>query len=215
MENDTPEEWFKLAFDAEEPEDKIEYFNLILECDTRDPVLWSDEAIALIWNNKGIAYTFMGMYQESVDCFERSIGLNRKDTDVWYNMGVAYFNLGKFQEAIRCYNMILAIDSRNDNAWINKGDVFMYTGRHNEAIDCYSKVHKDIELDCKFAIVWNKKGMAYLDLGMYENAAECFLKVLSIDPEHLDAVENMRLAIEEAKIKNGLAVQAQTQTFRQ
>ncbi|AFV23062.1 TPR repeat-containing protein [Methanolobus psychrophilus R15] len=215
MESDTPEEWFKLAFDAEEPEEKIEYFDLILECETRDPVLWSDEALALIWNNKGIAYTFMGMYEESMECFERSLKYNKSDTEVWYNMGVALFNLRRFEESIRCYNRILALDSRNDNAWINKGDVLAYTGRHREAIECYSKVHKDIELDCKFAIVWNKKGLAYLDLGLYENAAECFSKVLSIDPEHADAIENMRLAMEEAKMKNGLAVQAHSQIIRQ
>jgi len=215
MENDTPEEWFKLAFDAEEPEEKIEYFDLILDCETKDPVLWSDDALALIWNNKGIAYTFMGMYAESMDCFERSLRYNKNDIDVWYNMGVALFNLERFEESLNCYNRILAIDPRNDNVWINKGDVLAYTGRHREAIDCYSKVHKDIELDCKFAIVWNKKGLVYLDLGLYENAAECFSKVLSIDPEHADAIENMRLAMEEAKMKNGLAVQARSQVIRQ
>jgi tetratricopeptide (TPR) repeat protein len=214
MENDTPEEWFKLAFDAEEPEEKIEYFDLILDCEARDPVLWSDDALALIWNNKGIAYTFMGMYAESMDCFERSLRYNKNDIDVWYNMGVALFNLEKFEDSLNCYNRILAVDPRNDNVWINKGDVLAYTGRHREAIDCYSKVHKEIELDCKFAIVWNKKGLAYLDLGLYENAAECFSKVLSIDPEHVGAIENMRLAVEEAKMKNSLAVQAQSHTIR-
>lgn len=214
MESDTPEEWFKLAFDSDEPEEKIEYFDLILECETRDPALWSDDAVALVWNNKGIALTFMGMYEESLDCFEKSLKLNRNDTDVWYNMGVALFNLGRYEEAIDYYNRLLCIDPRNDNAWINKGDVLVYIGRHNEAIECYSKVHKEIELDNKFAIVWNKKGMAYLDLCLYENAAECFSKVLSIDPEHESAIENLRFAMEKAKMKNSLMVHAQTQTLR-
>ena len=52
MDPDTTEEWFKLAFDAEDPEEKIEYFTLILECGDLDPDLWSNEAIALVWNNK-------------------------------------------------------------------------------------------------------------------------------------------------------------------
>ncbi|WP_167848744.1 tetratricopeptide repeat protein [Methanolobus halotolerans] len=208
MEYDTPEEWFKLAFEAEYPEEKIEYFDLILECETRNPELWSDEAIALIWNNKGIAYTFMGMYRESLECFEISLDLNKNDIDVWYNTGVTLFQLGRFEEAIKCYNRILTIDSRNDNAWINMGDVLEYMGRHNEAIECYSKVHKEIELDSKFAIVWNKKGLVYFGIGLYEDAAECFSKVLNIDPENTEAIEHLRIAMEEVKKKNNRLIRA-------
>ena len=72
-------------------------------------------------------------------------------------------------------------------------------GRHNEAIECYSKVHKEIELDNKFAVVWNKKGLAYFGLGKYEDAVDCFNRVLKIDPEHIDAIENMKAAMLKAK----------------
>ena len=202
MENDTPEEWFRLAFDAEDPEEKIEYFDLILECNTRDPQMWSEEALALVWNNKGIAYIFLAMYPESLECFERSLALSRNDIDVLYNMGVALFNLGRFEEALSCYRRILAIDSRNDNAWINMGDVLEYTGRHNEAIECYSKVHKEIELDNKFAIVWNKKGLVYFGIERYEDAAECFSRALKIDPEHAEAIEHLHIAMEKVKKEN-------------
>ncbi|KXS41007.1 MAG: TPR repeat-containing protein [Methanolobus sp. T82-4] len=208
MENETPEEWFKLAFEAEDPEEKIEYFDLILECRTRNPELWSNEAIALIWNNKGIAYSFLAMYGEALYCFERSLKLNNNDTDVWYNKGVALFQLERFEEAIKCYNRILSIDPRNDSSWINMGDVLEYMGRHNEAIECYSKVHKEIELDNKFAIVWNKKGLVYFGIGRYADAAECFSKVLKIDPEHAEAIEHLKVAVEEAKKKNDRLINA-------
>ncbi|WP_406657855.1 tetratricopeptide repeat protein [Methanolobus sp. ZRKC2] len=208
MENDTPEEWFKLAFEAEDPEEKIEYFDLILNCKTLNPKLWSREAIALVWNNKGIAYSFMGMYRESLECFESSLKFNKNDADVWYNMGVALFHLGRFEEAIKCYNRILSIDPRNDNAWINMGDVLEYMGNHSEAINCYSKVHKEIELDNKFAIVWNKKGLVYFGIGLYKDAAECFSKVLKIDPEHAEAVEYLGIAMEEAKKENNKMIRA-------
>ncbi|MBN2109629.1 MAG: tetratricopeptide repeat protein [Methanosarcinaceae archaeon] len=208
MENDTPEEWFKMAFEAEDPEEKIEYFDLILECETRDPELWSDEAIALVWNNKGIAYTFLGMFRESLECFENSLKFNKNDTDALYNKGVVLFQLGRSEEAIRCYNRILAIDPGNDNAWINMGDVLEFMGRHNEAIECYSKVHKEIELDNKFAMVWNKKGLVYFGIGLYKDAAECFSRVLKIDPEHAEAVEYLRAAMDEVKKENSRLVRA-------
>ncbi len=199
MDPDTPEEWFKLAFDAEDPEEKIEYFTMILEQDELDPELWSNDAIALVWNNKGIALSFLGRDEEALECFRRSVSLNKNDIDAWCNMGVVLFKTGNYEAAIKCYNRILNIDPGNDNAWINKGDILEVMGRHNEAIECYSKVHKEIELDNKFAVVWNKKGLAYFGLGKYEDAAECFTKVLNIDPEHIDAIENLRFAMSKAK----------------
>jgi tetratricopeptide (TPR) repeat protein len=199
MDSDTPEEWFKLAFDAEDPEEKIEYFSLILGHDDLDPELWSNEALALVWNNKGIALSFLGLYEEALECFKMSVRLNKSDVDVWCNMGVILFNTGNHEAAIKCYNRILRLDPTNENAWVNKGDILGVMGRHNEAIECYSKVHKEIELDNKFAVVWNKKGLAYFGLGKYEDAVDCFNRVLKIDPEHIDAIENMKAAMLKAK----------------
>jgi tetratricopeptide (TPR) repeat protein len=199
MDSDTPEEWFKLAFDAEDPEEKIEYFSLILGHDDLDPELWSNEALALVWNNKGIALSFLGLYEEALECFKMSVRLNKSDVDVWCNMGVILFSTGDYEAAIKCYNRILRLDPSNENAWVKKGDILGVQGMHNEAIECYSKVHKEIELDNKFAIVWNKKGLAYFGLGKYEDAIKCFNRVLKIDPEHIDAIENLKAAMSKAK----------------
>ncbi|MDY0385993.1 MAG: tetratricopeptide repeat protein [Methanolobus sp.] len=199
MDPDMPEEWFKLAFDAEDPEEKIEYFSLILEYEHLDPKLWSNEAIALVWNNMGIAFSFLGRDEEALECFRKSVFFNKNDVDVLCNMGVVLFNTGNCEEAIKCYNRILSLDPDNENAWISKGDTFELMGDHNEAIKCYSKVHKEIELDNKFAVLWNKKGIAYFGLGQYENAAKCFNRVLQIDPEHSDAIENLKLAMTKTK----------------
>jgi tetratricopeptide (TPR) repeat protein len=118
-------------------------------------------------------------------------------------MGVIYFKIGNFDAAIKCYNRILKLDPSNENAWVNKGDILGVMGMHNEAIKCYSKVHKEIELDNKFAVVWNKKGLAYFGLGKYEDAVECFNRVLKIDPEHVDAIENLKAAMSKAKKMDG------------
>ncbi|WP_406661139.1 tetratricopeptide repeat protein [Methanolobus sp. ZRKC3] len=199
MENGTPEDWFKMAFDAEDPEEKLEYFALILESGSKDPELWNDGAIALVWNNKGISYAFMGMYEDAIKCFERSLSLKRNDTDVLYNLGVALYTMGRSEEAITYYDRILALDPKNDNTWVSKGDILECMGKHNEAIDCYSKVHKGIELDDKFAIVWYKKGLSYLGLGRYDDASNCFSRVLAIDPEHSDAIETLKRTMQKIK----------------
>ncbi|MBP2029764.1 hypothetical protein J2755_000684 [Methanohalophilus levihalophilus] len=39
-----------MAFHSEYPEDKIKYYSMVLE-GPRDPHLWKDEAVALVWVN--------------------------------------------------------------------------------------------------------------------------------------------------------------------
>ncbi len=50
VEGKTAEKWFQMGFHSEYPEDKIECYSKVLE-DERDPHLWNDEAVSLVWVN--------------------------------------------------------------------------------------------------------------------------------------------------------------------
>jgi tetratricopeptide (TPR) repeat protein len=184
--------WFKESFFSEDPEDKIACYDKILESHSEDPSLWNHDLIALILGNKGIAYSYLGMYEKALECFDMALKHNKLDVDVWCNKGVALFSLGKYDESIFCYNKVLEIDPSNENALFNKGIALGHIGKHEEAIACYSKLHKELELDCKFAVIWYKKGIAYKSLGQLEEATKCFLRVLEIDPEHGGAIDSLK-----------------------
>jgi len=49
-EDKTAEKWFQMGFHSEYPEDKIKYYSMVLE-GSKDPLLWNDEAVALVWVN--------------------------------------------------------------------------------------------------------------------------------------------------------------------
>lgn len=195
----TTEELFHLGFHAEYPEEKVEYYSAILESDSRDPLLWNEEALALVWTNTGIAYCDLSEYKKAVYCFERALELDSLNPDVWYNKGIAHSYLGNYKEAIGSYTKVLEIDPKYDNAWINRGIIHDTIGEYEEAIKCYENVHVTMEIDPKYGLAWNKKGIAYYHLGKYEEAITCFTKVLNVDPDYEDAKNNMANAM--AKLK--------------
>jgi len=196
----TIEELFHLGFHAEYPEEKIEYYSAVLESDLRDPRLWNEEAVALVWTNTGIAYCDLSEYKKAVYCFEQALDLDPRNSDIWYNKGIAHSYLGNYREAIESYTKTLAIDERYDNAWINKGMIHDILGEYEEAIRCYENIHVAMDIDPKYTLAWNKKGVAYYHLGKYDEAITCFAKVLNADPEYEDAKNNLSNAM--AKLKD-------------
>jgi hypothetical protein len=49
-EDKTAENWFQMGFHSEYPEDKIKYYSMVFRSE-QDPLIWDDEAIALVWTN--------------------------------------------------------------------------------------------------------------------------------------------------------------------
>ncbi len=161
----TAEELFQLGFCSEYPEEKIEYYSQLLEISSNDSVLFNQEAIALIWKNKGIAYCDLNQFDRAVDCFMQALEYDPENPDIWYNMGIAYFHLGDHKQALNSYDRALDINSGYERAWINKGLILESLSRHEEAIQCYERVNSINRLNPAYAIAWNNKGIAYCRLG--------------------------------------------------
>lgn len=184
--------WFKEGFFSEDPEEKIACYDRILESHFQDLSFQNHGLISLIWSNKGIAYSYLGMHDKALECFDQALQHNKLDVDIWCNKGIALFSLGRYDEAVFCYDKVLEKNVSNENALFNKGIALSHIGKHKEAIDCYSKLHRELEIDNKYAVIWYKKGMAYASLRQLDEAIKCFLRVLEIDPEHGGAIEGLK-----------------------
>jgi tetratricopeptide (TPR) repeat protein len=89
MEGMAAEKWFQLGFHAKYPEDKIRCYSRVLEVE-KDSLIWDNEAIALVWTNKGIAHSDLTEYQEAIRCFDNALELNGNNPDIWYNRCIVY-----------------------------------------------------------------------------------------------------------------------------
>ena len=67
----------------------------------------SDEIHNLI--EKGTRLLEDAKYDEALECFDKVLSLNQKNTHAWNQKGVALRSLGRYDEAIECFNKALEI----------------------------------------------------------------------------------------------------------
>ena len=67
----------------------------------------SAEITALI--EKGTHLLEDAKYDEALECFDKVLSLDPKNTHAWNQKGVALRSLGRYDEAIECFNKALEI----------------------------------------------------------------------------------------------------------
>lgn len=58
---------------------------------------------------KGTRLLEDGKYDEALECFDKALSLDPKNTHAWNQKGVALRSLGRYDEAIECFNKALEI----------------------------------------------------------------------------------------------------------
>jgi tetratricopeptide (TPR) repeat protein len=145
-----------------------------------------------IWNNKGIALTYLGRFQDAINCYDSVLAIDPKNMATWSNKGNALKQLGQFKEAVNCYDRALAVDSRCLNALTGKATVLCELGLQKEAVSCFDEA---LALDPRNAIVWNDKGNALIKLGRCAEAIGCYDRALAINPQSTNVWFNKSKAI--------------------
>ena len=70
--------------------------------------LWTDEInLAVVWNNKGVALSRSGRFEEAVHAYDRALSLNGEYVTALNNKGVALSKIGRYNEAIGVFDRIL------------------------------------------------------------------------------------------------------------
>jgi tetratricopeptide (TPR) repeat protein len=72
------------------------------------------------WSAKADILYIQKMYNESLECCERSIALNSENGLTWTTKGNVYYMLGRYDDAIACYNKAIEIEPFLARAWYNK-----------------------------------------------------------------------------------------------
>ena len=128
------------------------------------------------WVKKGKALYDQKKYDEAIKCYDKSLELVPKDSNVWSLKGIALDKLGKYEEAIKCYDKSLELGTKDNHVWAIKGNALDKLGKYEEAIKCYDK---SLELGYKNPrFILCLKGIALGNLCKYEEAIKCYDKAL-------------------------------------
>jgi len=71
--------------------------------------------------NRGTSLAELGQYREALNCFNRALELNPRDTDSWTSIGELLCQLGKEDEGLPYLDHALNLDPLKTAAWFKKG----------------------------------------------------------------------------------------------
>ena len=84
----------------------------------------------------GSYYFFENNFEKSIDCFDKSLEINRLYPDAWFTKGCAHMRIEDFKNAIFSFGVVISIDERKVEAWANIANCYTITKKYFEAVTC-------------------------------------------------------------------------------
>jgi tetratricopeptide (TPR) repeat protein len=142
-------------FNEGRTEEAINQYNLSL----RIKPLVMDHVLA--YNNRGIAYSRLGMYRNALEDLNKAIEMKSDYADAYGNRGVIYSSLGQNQLAFEDFNKAIQLQPDFADLYNNRGVAYTKLGLYQSAVVDFSKA---IELNPYYADAYYKRGLVYLEL---------------------------------------------------
>jgi DNA polymerase III subunit epsilon len=137
---------------------------------------------------RGWAKNKIGLEQEAINDFTKSINMNPFQTNSYYSRGLVYRSLKNYEMAISDCNIILDIDKEDAYTFALRGFLRESIKDVQGAKDDYSKA---IEINPEFAIVYYKRGRLLKRMNLYENAMDDFIRAAELDPQKREFQEEI------------------------
>jgi tetratricopeptide (TPR) repeat protein len=140
---------------------------------------WSPAELAVIYRNRGHAYSWSGQHDLAVKDYDATLGINPKDAEALYGRGWAFENMQKHDLAVADADSVLAMGEETNKFAINQLRCRALTAlaRFDEAIDACSQQLRSSASH----IFLVDRAEAYLAAGQYDRAIEDFDAALNDD----------------------------------
>lgn len=76
----------------------------------------------------------LGRYDESVECFDKALAFDSKNTAILFGKALALFYNEKFQDALHAIDADLAVEPDNPRVWKLKGEILEGLGKYEDSI---------------------------------------------------------------------------------
>ncbi len=159
-----------------------------------------------------------GAYDEAIDILDKALKQNSKYAPAHYQKGLIYEEWDKRQEALEEYTKAVELDPTYDDARLGLASVYGKSVLNDLAVEQLLKVAETRKDDQE---IYFKIALEYWYLQDIPKSAEYYVKVIEINPNHLQAhlnlisvyerLKNWEKAIEEIEIVKRLAGEAQNQ----
>ena len=149
-----------------------------------DQAIKLDPSDAIVYNNRGIAYSTKGQHDRAIQDYDQAIKLNPSDATAFNNRGLAYSAKGQLDRAIQDYDQAIKLDPSDAIVYYNRGIAYSAKGQHDRAIQDYDQA---IKLDpSRTPIAYNNRGNAYSTKGQLDRAIQDYDQAIKLNPSDAD-----------------------------
>ena len=148
----------------------------------------------VIWNILGASRSKIGMFDEAIDAYKKSISIEPNDCNTYFNMGIVLNDKGNLVESIEAYKKAISLKPNYAEAYSNMGVILKDQDKLDEAIDAYKKA---ITFKPDYAEAYDNMGVALKNQGKLEEAIEVYKKAILLKPSHVKSHYNMGNALRE------------------
>lgn len=159
-----------------------------------------------------------GAYDEAIDVLDQILKANSQYAPAYYQKGLVYEEWDKRQEALKAYKKAIEINPTHNDARLGLASLYGKSVLNDLAVEQLLKVAKtrrnDPELHFKIAL-------EYWYLQDIPKSAEHYIRVIEINPEHLQAhlnlisvyerMKNWKEALEEIEVVKQLSSKTQNE----
>ena len=147
----------------------------------------------VIWNILGASRSKIGMPDEAIDAYKKSIMLNPNDGDTYFNMGIALRDQGKLEESIDAYKKAISLKPDYVEAYDNIGIILEHQGKSDEAVEVFKKA---LTIKPDYAQAYYNMGTILKDQNKMEEAIDAYNKALLLKPDHAEASNNLGIVLQ-------------------
>lgn len=149
-------------------------------------------------NDKGMALTQAGNYDEAIAAFSKGLELEPGNPVFYYNRGEAHRRAGRLVEAKADLEAVLALSGEEPDLLLALGLV----ADENDDFDLAERYYeRALVLRAAFPEAWNNLGVVRFRRGDYRAAREAFEKAVALDADYGEAWYNLRDTYEELGLK--------------
>ena len=151
--------------------DAQEQFNLALQTNRLDP---------MIWNGLGLAQASLGQIDEAISNYRQALKLNPNFADAFIDLAAALSAQGKYAEAVEMSETALRLRPNVAETHALLGAALLHLDRADESI---FHNRKALELNPDLPVPRSNLGVALLGKGNYDEAIAHFEYVLRLNPQ--------------------------------
>ena len=159
-----------------------------------EEIVQSDRHDADTWYMLASVNHRLGIRNEAMRCYEKTIILNPIHPEAHYFLGNLRGENEDYEGAIRCYRKALQLRPQFADAARNLGAILQNLQRTHEAIDCY---HRFLEQGSPSVDIYFNLGNALADIGTHESAIASYRHALELDPRRPDVCINLGIALDQ------------------